>query len=149
MNRYPMWKYLIVIVVMLLGFLFALPNIYPSQPSVQVSVSSNDQIIDSSIINRLKGAFDSKNIPYSDIEVLPNKKLLVRFDSADTQLNAQEAIKEELGNKFYTALNLAPATPKWLRNLNPMNLGLDLRGGVHLDQHRHLDDGGDDADARD
>lgn len=127
-----MWKYLIVIVVMLLGFLFALPNIYPSQPSVQVSVSSNDQIIDSSIIDRLKGAFDSKNIPYSDIEVLPNKKLLVRFDSADTQLNAQEAIKEELGNKFYTALNLAPATPKWLRNLNPMNLGLDLRGGVHF-----------------
>ncbi|MEE9327703.1 MAG: protein translocase subunit SecD [Cocleimonas sp.] len=132
MNRYPMWKYILIIIVMLLGFLFALPNIYPSQPSVQVSVSSSDQVIDSTIINRLKGAFDSKSIPYGDIEILPNKKLLVRFESTDTQLKAQEAIKEELGNKFYTALNLAPATPKWLRNFNPMNLGLDLRGGVHF-----------------
>ncbi len=127
-----MWKYILIIIVMLLGFLFALPNIYPSQPSVQVSVSSSDQVIDSTIINRLKGAFDSKSIPYGDIEILPNKKLLVRFESTDTQLKAQEAIKEELGNKFYTALNLAPATPKWLRNFNPMNLGLDLRGGVHF-----------------
>ncbi len=132
MNRYPMWKYLLIIVVMLLGFLFALPNMYPSQPSVQVSVSSSNQVIDTQIIDRIKGSFDNKNIAYGDIEMLPNKKLLIRFDSPDTQLAAQEAIKEELGNKFYTALNLAPATPKWLRNLSPMNLGLDLRGGVHF-----------------
>jgi len=76
--------------------------------------------------------FDKKGIKSGDIESLSNNKLLIRFDSPDTQLTAVEAIKGELGNKFHTALNLAPATPKWLRGLNPMSLGLDLRGGVHF-----------------
>jgi len=127
-----MWKYVLIISVMIFGFLFALPNLFPSQPAVQVSVSSSEQVIDNEIITRIKTVFDKKGIKSGDIESLSNNKLLIRFDSPDTQLTAVEAIKGELGNKFHTALNLAPATPKWLRGLNPMSLGLDLRGGVHF-----------------
>jgi len=132
MNRYPMWKYILIIVVMLASFILALPNIYPSQPAVQVTSSSPDFPLDASVLQKIKDALTEKGIAVEDTQSLDSTKALLRFDTPDTQLAAADAIKTSLGSKFNTALNLAPATPNWLRSLKPMNLGLDLRGGVHF-----------------
>ena len=132
MNRYPLWKYIFIIIVMLAGFIFALPNLYPSQPAVQVSASSTDFPLNEFTLNQIKETLTSKGLKVIETEAVVDNKVLIRFDSPDTQLAAAEAIKETLGKDYSTALNLAPATPSWLRGLNPMNLGLDLRGGVHF-----------------
>ena len=127
-----MWKYILIIVVMLASFILALPNIYPSQPAVQVTSSSPDFPLDASVLQQIKDALTEKGIAVEDAQSLDSSKALIRFDTPDTQLAAADVIKTSLGNKFNTALNLAPATPSWLRSLKPMNLGLDLRGGVHF-----------------
>jgi len=132
MNRYPLWKYILLIVITVAGLILALPNLYPAQPAVQVSSSSSDFAVDNNTLESIKTALTKKGITVKDTEMLEDNKILIRFNSPDTQLNAAETIKESLGNNYITALNLAPATPKWLRGLNPMNLGLDLRGGVHF-----------------
>ncbi len=132
MNRYPLWKYILLIVVIVAGLILALPNLFPSQPAVQVSSSSTEFPVNNATLDKIKIALTQKGIMVKDTEVLENNKVLIRFTSPDTQLAAAETIKESLGNNYLTALNLAPATPKWLRGLNPMNLGLDLRGGVHF-----------------
>ena len=132
MNRYPLWKYILLIAVTVGGLILALPNLYPSQPAVQVSATSTEFAVDNSTLEKIKSALTQKGIAVKDTESLEDNKILIRFDTPDTQLNAAETIKESLGSNYVTALNLAPATPKWLRGLNPMNLGLDLRGGVHF-----------------
>lgn len=132
MNRYPLWKYILLISVTVFGLLFALPNLYPSQPSLQVTANSFEHPMNSEALENIKKALSSKGINAESIETTGTTKALIRFDTPDTQLVAQEAIKDSLGKNFNTALNLAPATPNWLRRLNPMNLGLDLRGGVHF-----------------
>ena len=132
MNRYPLWKYLIIIIITLAGFLFALPNLYPSQPAVQISANSTDFPLNDFTLGQISEALTKKGLKAVETESVVNNKVLVRFSSPDDQLAAAEAIKEAVGKEYSTALNLAPATPSWLRALNPMNLGLDLRGGVHF-----------------
>ena len=132
MNRYPMWKYILIIIVTLAGLVFALPNLYPSQPAVQVSSSSTDFPLNDFTLKQISETLTAKGIKAVETESVIDNKLLIRFNSPDTQLEAAEAIKETLGKEYSTALNLAPATPSWLRSLSPMNLGLDLRGGVHF-----------------
>ena len=132
MNRYPLWKYILLIVVTVGGLILALPNLYPSQPAVQISSTLPNQTFDSRIMGEIKTALSKNGITAKNIETKDPKKVLIRFDTPDTQLAAAEAIKKSLGKNFNTALNLAPATPGWLSGLNPMNLGLDLRGGVHF-----------------
>lgn len=132
MNRYPLWKYIFIIIVIIAGFIFALPNLYPSQPAVQVSSSSTDFPLNDYTLGQINETLTAKGLKAVETESVVDNKVLIRFDSPDTQLAAAEAIKETLGKEFSTALNLAPATPSWLRGLNPMNLGLDLRGGVHF-----------------
>jgi len=132
MNRYPLWKYILIIIVMLAGFLFALPNLYPSQPAVQVSANSTDFPLNEFTLGQINEALTSKGLKAVETESVVNDKVLIRFDTPDNQLAAAEVIKETLGKEYSTALNLAAATPSWLRGLNPMNLGLDLRGGVHF-----------------
>jgi len=132
MNRYPLWKYLLIIAVTVFGLLFALPNLYPSQPAIQISSASEITPLDNTVLENIKNTLTKKGLATESIETLGPNKVLIRFDTPDNQLAAQEAINESLGKKFNTALNLAPATPKWLRSFNPMNLGLDLRGGVHF-----------------
>ena len=132
MNRYPLWKYILIIIVMLAGFILALPNLYPSQPAIQISSSSDQFPVNNGTLIKIRDELNKKGIQATDAESIENNKILIRFESPDAQLTAVEAIKDTLGNQYNTALNLAPATPKWLRGLNPMNLGLDLRGGVHF-----------------
>jgi len=132
MNRYPLWKYVLIIAVTVFGLIFALPNLYPSQPAIQITATSPEARLESEALEKIKTALSSKGISATNILSIDAKKALIRFDTPDNQLTAAEAIKEVLGRNYSTALNLAPATPAWLSRLNPMNLGLDLRGGVHF-----------------
>jgi len=131
-NRYPLWKNLLILAVLSLAIIYSLPNFYGEDPSVQLSPSRNAKI-DSSTQLQVEKLLSDHGLKPKTVE-LSEKRILVRFADTDTQLKAEEAIKAAMGNGYSVALNLAPATPGWLRAVNakPMYLGLDLRGGVHF-----------------
>jgi preprotein translocase subunit SecD len=132
MNRYPLWKYLLVVAVLLVGLVYALPNLYPEDPALQIS-SSTPQPIKTDLQARVETLLKEGSLDFKSVEV-DAEKLMFRFQDTNTQLAALSLVQDALGSDFITALNLAPATPGWLRSLNalPMYLGLDLRGGVHF-----------------
>lgn len=131
-NRYPLWKYVVIIVVIAAAFIYAAPNLYGEYPSVQV-MGANAVIVDNKALETAKVALQEANLSYQDV-LFQDQTLLFRFNSTDVQLKAKEIIQQALGDHYLVALNLAPATPAWLKNLGavPMKLGLDLRGGVHF-----------------
>lgn len=131
-NRYPLWKYILIIVVILAAFIYAAPNLYPEYPAVQI-MGANAAIVDDTTLTKAKDALQQANIHYQDVE-FRNQTLLFRFVTTDVQLKAKEVIQQALGDNYLVALNLANTTPDWLRSIGamPMKLGLDLRGGVHF-----------------
>jgi len=133
LNKYPVWKYLLIAVVMTVGLLYALPNLYGADPAVQVSSSMRGVEVDEGTLAQVTGILEREEIAIKTAR-FEEGLLLVRFDNTEVQLRAAERIKNGLGSGYVVALNLAPATPDWLRGLNaaPMYLGLDLRGGVHF-----------------
>jgi preprotein translocase subunit SecD len=132
MNQYPTWKYLLIVAVLAIGLFFALPNLYGSNPAVQVK-ADRDAPIDEILEGRVVGGLISQGLEPLRVERTDNG-LLLRFTDENIQLKAREQIANELGSQYVVALNLAPATPAWLERLGalPMYLGLDLRGGVHF-----------------
>ncbi len=134
-NQYPLWKYMLLIVVLVLSSIYALPNIYGEDPSVIVALKNDD--VSTLTMDKIKSSLKAKQLEYKSMEI-KNGQLLVRFHETETQLAAVDVIKKISSiqkNRNYTvALNLAPATPEWLQSMNaaPMYLGLDLRGGVHF-----------------
>lgn len=132
MNRYPLWKYILIIVVICVAFLYAAPNLYPEYPAVQV-IGANATMVDEKTLDTAVAALQQANLPYQNVQ-FRNQALLFRFGSTDVQLKAKDAIQQALGENYLVALNLANTTPDWLRSLGalPMKLGLDLRGGVHF-----------------
>ncbi len=131
-NRYPLWKYILIIVVILVAFVYAAPNLYGEYPAVQV-MGANATMVDDAAMQTVKQTLDRAGIPYESVQH-EKQGLLYRFKSTDEQLKAKELIQQALGENYLVAINLAPATPAWLKALNavPMKLGLDLRGGVHF-----------------
>ncbi|HEB81788.1 MAG TPA: protein translocase subunit SecD [Gammaproteobacteria bacterium] len=131
MNQYPLWKYILLVVVLLFSSIYALPNLYGEDPAVQVSHRTKSLTEEDRLL--VEQTLKKKQIPFKSSSVV-ERHLLVRFNDTETQLQAASALKESLGKQYLIALNLAPATPEWLRALNaqPMYLGLDLRGGVHF-----------------
>jgi preprotein translocase subunit SecD len=131
MNRYPLWKYLLVAFVVAIGALYAIPNLYPQDPSLQIS--GRRDAPDQALVERVNKILDDHGIAEKGSE-LADGRLLVRFRDTDAQLSAAKLLEVELGRDYVTALNIAPSTPKWLESLGgrPMYLGLDLRGGVHF-----------------
>ncbi|MEJ2761329.1 MAG: protein translocase subunit SecD, partial [Gammaproteobacteria bacterium] len=132
MNRYPAWKYILIACIILVGVIYALPNLYGKVPALQISATRTaeiSQLTEYSIEDALKKA----NVPYKSLDLQPNS-IIVRFADEDKQLRAKSVVQEALGKGYVVALNLAPSTPGWLRDLDaePMFLGLDLRGGVHF-----------------
>jgi len=131
-NRFPFWKNLLILVTLFIGIIYALPNLFGNDPSVQVSSSTTtklEQAKADEIENSLKSAgLTLKSFEFND------GKVLARFNDTDEQLKAADLLRESVGNNTTVALNLAPATPEWLRSFgaSPMYLGLDLRGGVHF-----------------
>lgn len=132
LNRYPLWKNLMVIFLVAIGVLYALPNLYGEDPAVQIS-GTRGQEADSGVLSEVQTVLKDNNLSTKSV-VLENGSILVRFDNTDAQLLAKDKITEKLGTNYSVALNLAPATPKWLSSIggNPMKWGLDLRGGVRF-----------------
>ena len=133
LNRYPLWKSLLILLALTLGGLYALPNLYPDDLAVQVSGASSATPIDDRVKVRADKALAGAGLTSKATE-LSDKSLLLRFDDADAQLRAKAIVADALGDDYVAALNLAPTTPDWLTNMGagPMKLGLDLRGGVHF-----------------
>ncbi|MEH6357463.1 MAG: protein translocase subunit SecD [Pseudomonadales bacterium] len=133
LNQYPLWKYLLVLIVLVLGGIYAAPNLYPDDPAVQLSGSSSSTVVDEAVIKHVKRALDKENVSYQAPE-LSERSALIRFNSNEEQLRGKAVVTRALGDDFLVALNLAPTTPDWLLSMaaTPMKLGLDLRGGVHF-----------------
>jgi len=148
MNRYSSWKYILILFLIGLGILFALPNIYGKDPSLQVSAARSVEISELTEFE-VSAALDEAGLSYKDI-TLGIGNLTIRFDDEETQLKAQSIVKESLGRSYVVALNLAPATPDWLSRFGaePMSLGLDLRGGVHFLMEVDMDAAIDKAEER-
>jgi preprotein translocase subunit SecD len=132
MNQYSMWKYLLIILVLVVGGIYALPNLYGEDPALQIS-GTRTGTIDAVMTDTVSTALEDAGVPVKALET-GDGRLLLRFDDTDTQLKAVDYVKAALGRDYIVALNLAPATPAWLDSFNalPMYLGLDLRGGVHF-----------------
>lgn len=132
LNRYPLWKYLMVIVVIAIGFLYAAPNLYGEDPALQISASRGAEVkLDT--LDLVKATLDEAKIPVKHA-AFEHGFILIRFKNTEEQLKARDLVANKLGDNFITALNLAPSTPAWLEAIgaNPLKLGLDLRGGVHF-----------------
>jgi len=132
LNRYPLWKYLMVVFTIAIAALYALPNIYGEDPAIQVT-GARGASVDMSTLDSVTQALDKQGLSHKSI-ALENGSILVRFNDTDTQISARDVISEAMDNDIIVALNLAPATPDWLESIGaaPMKLGLDLRGGVHF-----------------
>ncbi|CAM3479349.1 protein translocase subunit SecD [Halomonas sp. AOP12-C2-37] len=132
LNRYPLWKYLLILVVLAVGLIYSLPNLFPEDPAVQISSAQGDSL-DERQINLVEAALTESDIDIKAIEE-ENGQWLIRLRHDDDQLNARDIATDVLGSDATVALNLAEATPSWLQSFSasPMTLGLDLRGGVHF-----------------
>lgn len=131
-NHFPLWKNLLIILTLVLGVIYALPNLFGEDPAVQVS-SQRGAVVDRSLQTRVEKIVNQAALVPKQVEIQEGK-LLLRFDTTETQLKAADIVREELGGDYIVALNLAPVTPGWLQAVGakPMYLGLDLRGGVHF-----------------
>ena len=132
-NRYPLWKYILLIAVVSLAIIYALPNAYPEDPTIEISGDDNVKVTENTQ-KRVEAFLAEQNVAYKEMEITENDKLLIRFADTTSQLSVAENLRELMGSNYITALNLAAATPQWLRDFDatPMNLGLDLRGGVYF-----------------
>ena len=132
LNRFPLWKYLMVVSVLLIAALYALPNLYGEDPAVQITGSRGTEV-QTSTLDVVAENLQNNNISYKSI-AFENGSVLVRFNDTDSQISARDIINQSLGKDYVVALNLAALTPDWLTSIGaaPMKLGLDLRGGVHF-----------------
>jgi preprotein translocase subunit SecD len=132
-NKFPLWKNLLIFLVVSFGFVYAAPNLFPPDPAIQLSGQSGAMVIDEVVLQKVEGALDEAGIEYFAGEA-DGESALIRLRDIDRQLRAKEIIQAEMGGNYIVALNLAPTTPDWLRDLGgqPMKLGLDLSGGVHF-----------------
>ena len=132
-NKFPLWKNLLIILVVVFAFVYASPNLYPPDPAIQISGQSGAMQIDQAVLDKVEQALDEAKIQYFAGEV-DGEAALIRLTDLDMQMRAKEVVQAEMGGEYIVALNLAPTTPKWLSDLggSPMKLGLDLSGGVHF-----------------
>jgi preprotein translocase subunit SecD len=132
MNRYPLWKYLLILAIVVPGFLYFLPNLYGEDPAIQVSGTRTTKV-DATTLSQVEQV-----LKHASIDIVAaqrdEKSLKIRFRDTDTQIKARDTVQRALGDNYTVALNLLPATPAWFGwiRANPMYLGLDLRGGVHF-----------------
>jgi preprotein translocase subunit SecD len=145
MSDFPRWKYALVVIVLLFGIVYALPNVFPPQPAVQIS-GNRGALVDASLRTRVEGILATAKVAPSSIEIDDKAtRLLARFGNVDAQAKASDALRAGLGDTYTVALNLASTVPAWLRSIsaNSMPLGLDLQGGVHflmeVDQNAVID----------
>ena len=133
MNKNSALRYITILIVLGLGCLYALPNLYPTQPAVQIAYTDSGKSADQSLLDEAEAILDNQASGYQDI-FLRDNKIVVKFNTLDQQLEAKTALQNTLLDKVIIALNLEPTTPKWLKDIggSPVKLGLDLSGGVHF-----------------
>src|SRR5512141_1393215 len=133
MNRYPLWKNLLVLVALVLGLIYTLPNFYGEAPAVQVLPLRSNLKADAALLARVEDALKSAQLT-PDAMSLDATSVKARFADTDTQLKAKDVLHAQLGDDYIVALNLLARSPAWLTSMSalPMYLGLDLRGGVHF-----------------
>ncbi len=133
MNRYPLWKYLLILFVIVLGFLYTLPNFYGESPAVQVMPLRSSIKVDAALLQRVTTALSAANVN-AEMVSLDAGSIKARFNDTDSQLKAKDILQTQLGDGYVIALNLLSRSPQWLTAIHaqPMYLGLDLRGGVHF-----------------
>src|SRR5688572_15674299 len=131
LNKYPLWKNLLLVAIVALGLLYALPNLYGEDPALQVSGKSGVKV-NTAVLDQVTTALQAAHITEKSIDL--KNSLLIRFNNTEAQLHAKDLLQATLGDQYTVALNLAPATPRWLSIIGaePMKQGLDLRGGIHL-----------------
>jgi len=132
-NKFSIYQYLLILVILIVGSIYALPNLYPTQPSIQVAYTDSGRSADQSLLNDLENILEDSNTEYEDIFLRENK-IIIKFQDVDTQLSSKTILQNALLDRVIIALFLEPATPQWLKDLgaNPVKLGLDLSGGVHF-----------------
>ena len=133
MNKFSISQYLLILFVLVLGFTYALPNLYPTQPSIQVAYTDSGKSADQVLLNELEGILENNQVSYEEL-FLRDGKIVIKFSTLDQQLESKTILQNKLLDKVIIALNLEPTTPDWLKNLGgkPVKLGLDLSGGVHF-----------------
>ncbi|MBK1640541.1 protein translocase subunit SecD [Chromatium okenii] len=133
MNRYPLWKNLLIVGVILVSLVLAWPNLYSQDPSIELTGARGVTVTDASRAE-IQAVLETAGVPLKNIALRDGDKLLARFANASEQLRGQEAIEQALSTRYRTALTLAADVPRWMTaiGLKPMNLGLDLRGGIHV-----------------
>lgn len=133
LNKYPLWKNLVIVIALVIGFIYALPNVFPDDYAVQITGARSSTEVNQRILERAVDALEAKGITVKESE-LQDRDALIRLNDAESQLRARPVVQDALGRDYLVALNMAPSTPEWLKSLGagPMKLGLDLRGGVHF-----------------
>ncbi|HDS1682370.1 TPA: protein translocase subunit SecD [Pseudomonas putida] len=134
LNKYPLWKYALILVVLAIGFIYSAPNLYPDDPAVQISGASSALQVKQADLDRVSKALVDAGITVKGASLGEKGSGLIRLTNQEDQLPAKDVVRKALGDDYVVALNLAQTTPQWLRNLgaSPMKLGLDLSGGVHF-----------------
>ncbi len=135
LNKYPLWKYLLILSVLAIGLVYSIPNLYPDDPAIQISGASSALSIEQSVVDRASKALQDAGIAVKAATIDERGRAgLIRLTKQDDQLPAKDIVRRALGDDYVVALNLAQTTPDWLRSLgaSPMKLGLDLSGGVHF-----------------
>ena len=133
MNRFKVWQYFLIFSVLILGALFALPNIYPSKPALQIAVGDSSVQLNDNFLTGIKNELTKEEISYQSIEASEASVKIV-LDDVESQLASRRILADYSGGDFIIALTSEPSTPEWLQNLgaSPINLGLDLAGGIHF-----------------
>ena len=133
MNKFSIYQYLFILVILIVGSIYALPNLYPTQPSIQVAYTDSGRSADQSLLNELEAVLTESETKYEDIFLRENK-IVIKFKDVETQLSSKTLLQNSLLDKVIIALFLEPSTPQWLKDIgaNPVKLGLDLSGGVHF-----------------
>ncbi|MBW7469599.1 protein translocase subunit SecD [Marinobacter sp. M216] len=133
LNKYPLWKNLVILVALVIGFIYALPNLFPDDYAIQITGARSSTEVNSTVLDRAVKALESEGIEVKS-STLQDRDALIRLTSGEDQLQARPIVQSALSNDYLVALNMAPSTPEWLKSLGagPMKLGLDLRGGVHF-----------------
>ncbi|MGA9223814.1 MAG: protein translocase subunit SecD, partial [Pseudomonas graminis] len=135
LNKYPLWKYILILAVLVIGFIYSAPNLYPDDPAIQVTGASTALQVNQADLDRVSKALTDAGIAVKGASLAENGKGgLLRLTKQEDQLPAKDVARKALGDDYVVALNLAQTTPKWLRSIGatPMKLGLDLSGGVHF-----------------
>ena len=135
LNKYPLWKYVLILAVLVVGFIYSAPNLYPDDPAIQISGASTALQVNQADLDRVSRALTDAGIKVKGSTLAEKGKGgLLRLTKQEDQLPAKDVVRKALGDDYVVALNLAPTTPKWLRSIgaSPMKMGLDLSGGVHF-----------------